>query len=114
MFLLKILLFFCTYVLGENHHRLYKKLVMNANDWTKFVHKTMNFDVKTKIECGASCNHQSTQCDMFISFTDDLVCHIGTFENGNQNFLNGPSGDYPVYLSIGNFFSVILSVIFVL
>ena len=71
---------------------------MNSDDWSKFVHKTINFDVETKIECGASCSYHNEQCDMFIH---DLECHIGTFENGQQNYLNGQTGDNPVYLSLG-------------
>ena len=95
-------LFLISVVLGQNgQHRLYKKLVMNSNDWSKFVHKTINFEVETKIECGASCNHHNEQCDMFIHKLDILECHIGTFENGNQNYLTGQNGDNPVYLSLG-------------
>ena len=87
---------------NDERHRLYKRLVMQANDWTKFVHKTVQFDVETKIECGASCNYHLEECDMFIHFQDDILCHIGLFENGNQNFLTGLSGEHPVYLSLGN------------
>ena len=103
MQILKFLFLISVVFLGQNNgqnNRLYKKLVMNSNDWSKFVHKTINFDVETKIECGASCNHHNEQCDMFIHKLD-LECHIGTFENGQQNYLNGQTGDNPVYLSLG-------------
>ena len=95
LFLLVLLVF------AKNEHRLYRRLVLDAPDWSKFIHKQINFDVKTKIECGASCNFNGDQCDMFVHKNDDTVCYVGIFENGNQNFLTGQSGNHPVYLSIG-------------
>ena len=73
---------------------------MDANDWMKFVHKTMLFEVKTTIECGSYCNQHDTACDMFI-LRNNKKCHMGTFENGQTNFLNQLSGEFPVHLSLG-------------
>ena len=67
----------------------------------RFVHKTELFDVKTKIECGASCNHYGEGCDLWIYLSGDLECHIGIFNNPNENWLSGQSGNDPVYVKIG-------------
>ena len=67
----------------------------------RFVHKTEVFDVKTKIECGASCNHYGEGCDLWIYLSGDLECHIGIFNNPNENWLSGQSGNDPVYVKIG-------------
>ena len=83
--------------------RLYKKLDLDANVWSIFVHKTENFEVDTLIECGASCNSKEQQCDMFIFQKEKLKCHVGTFENSNQNYLNGQTGTNPAFLYIGKY-----------
>ena len=75
---------------------------MDANDWKKFVYKTINFNVETPVECGANCNYFNENCDLFILQSDTTVCHIGTFENGQQNYLSSPGGDHPVHLNIGS------------
>ena len=89
-------------VSSETSHRLYKRLTMNANVWKIFVHKTINFDVETLVECGANCNYFNENCDMFILQSDTTVCYIGTFENGQQNYLSSPEGDHPVHLNLGS------------
>ena len=86
--------------------RLYKKLDLDGNVWSVFVHKTEDFEVDTLIECGASCNSKEQQCDMFIFQKEKLKCHVGIFENSNQNFLSGQTGTNPAFLYIGNEFLV--------
>ena len=83
--------------------RLYKKLDLDGNVWSIFVHKTEDFEVDTLIECGASCNSKEQQCDMFIFQKEKLKCHVGTFENSNQNYLNGQTGTNPAFLYIGKY-----------
>ena len=39
---------------------------------------------------------------MFILQSDTTVCYIGTFENGQQNYLSSPEGDHPVHLNLGS------------
>ena len=82
---------------------MYKKLDLDANVWSIFVHKTEDFEVDTLIECGASCNSKEQQCDMFIFQKEKLKCHVGTFENSNQNYLNGQTGTNPAFLYIGKY-----------
>ena len=102
MHILKFL-FLISVVLGQNgQHRLYKKLVMNSNDWSKFIHKTINFEVGTKIECGASCSYHKEDCDLFVYKNVSYQCHIGITGNENTNFLTGQiPGEYPVYFNVG-------------
>ena len=73
--------------------------MLDASDWTLFVHKTIDFKVFTKIECGSACNYLADQCNMFIHIDED--CHVGNYNNGNQNILSGLSGDFPAYLDLG-------------
>ena len=82
---------------------MYKKLDLDGNVWSIFVHKTEDFEVDTLIECGASCNSKEQQCDMFIFQKEKLKCHVGTFENSNQNYLNGQTGTNPAFLYIGKY-----------
>ena len=82
---------------------MYKKLDLDGNVWSIFVHKTEDFEVDTLIECGASCNSKEQQCDMFIFQKEKLKCHVGIFENSNQNFLSGQTGTNPAFLYIGKY-----------
>ena len=55
-------------VYGENQNgRLYKRLILDGSEWSKLVSKTIPFDVKTKIEWGASCSHHDANCDLLYS-----------------------------------------------
>ena len=89
---------------GQSNHKLYKRLVLDANHWQRFVHKTMTFDVDSIIECGGHCNYQGAQCDLFAFLKDTSTCHIGTLDNGNTAFLTGLSGDHPLHFRHGKSF----------
>ena len=83
---------------------LYKRLMLNANDWTKLVHKTLTINVKSVIECGGNCNYYDEKCDLFIfqigcSVNGEPACHIGKLENTEQNYLQGQSGQNPVHFN---------------
>ena len=104
MFSFRFLSFF-TIILAQDEHRMYRRLVLDEGDWTKFVFKTISFDVKTKIECGSTCNYHKDQCSLF-SYDEFLSkCHIGNFEHQNSNTLLGMPGQSPVYLFLGKYHS---------
>ena len=87
------------------HGQLYKRIVLHVDDFSKFVHKTIPYNVKTKIECGAACsNHakKTQNCDLFIWKEVSYQCHIGTTGNVNTNYLTGQvPAKYPVYFLVG-------------
>ena len=74
-----------------------------ANDWKKFMHKTMTFTVKTNIECGSFCNAHGSQCDIFafIDYQNEITCSIGTFSHHNPSFLSSVSGEHNVHMNMG-------------
>ena len=83
-------------------NKLFKRLTLNANRWQRFVHKRIEYDVNTLIECGGHCNYHDSQCDLFVFMKDTLTCHIGTFANVNTNFLSGFTGDHHLHFSFSN------------
>ena len=101
MFLFKFLSFI-PIMLAQNENRLYRRLVLDEADWTKFIFKTITFDVKTKIECGSTCNYHQDQCSLF-SYDEFLSkCHIGNFEHQIGNSMFGMHCQSSVYLFLGN------------
>ena len=104
MLLISFLILLSSIFVNSNN-KIYKRLHLKPPGWTKFVSKSINHDIKTRIECGSTCNYHDSNCDLFIHLKDEDMCHIGTFENGNQNYLssNDFSGQYPVYLSLGKY-----------
>ena len=91
-------------VQGENQNgRLYKALILDGSEWSKFIYKTIPFDVKTKIECGASCNHHEASCDLFVFKSQLKKCYLGLIENGNPNYLTGQTGEGLLYYHIRKF-----------
>ena len=60
----------------ESYKRLYKRLHMKFMNWKKFIHTTTSYYVDTTIECGAVCNSQFDQCDMFVYHKDIQRCQI--------------------------------------
>ena len=61
----------------EIHGQLYKRIVLNVDECSKFVHKTIPHNVKTKIECGAACSADDKEygnCDLFIYKQVSVVC----------------------------------------
>ena len=101
MFIFKFLSFM-PIILAQNENRLYRRLVLDEADWTKFIFKTITFDVKTKIECGSTCNYHQDQCSLF-SYDEFLSkCHIGNFEHQIGNSMFGMHGQSSVYLFLGN------------
>ena len=92
---------------GENQNgRLYKRLILEGSEWSKFISKTIPFDVNTKIECGASCNHHDASCDLFIFKSESQKCYIGITENGNTNYLTGQTGIGLLYYNTRKFLSL--------
>ena len=85
----------------QSKHALYRRMNLDANDWTQFVFKTINFEVSTKIECGSACSFHGDVCNMFIHM--NTYCHIGNYDNGGQNILTELSGDHPLFLDLGKF-----------
>ena len=83
-------------------NKLFKRLTLHADRWQKFVHKRIDYDVNTLIECGGHCNYHDLQCDLFIFMKDSMTCHIGTLSNGNTDFLSGFSGEHHLHFSFGN------------
>ena len=83
---------------------LYKRLKMDANDWSKFVHKTLIIGVKTVIECGGHCNYYDEKCDLFIfqigCENSEPTCHIGKLENTEQNYPQGQSGQNSLHFNL--------------
>ena len=83
---------------------LYKRLKMDTNDWSKFVHKTLIIGVKTVIECGGHCNYYDEKCDLFIfqigCENSEPTCHIGKLENTEQNYPQGQSGQNPLHFNL--------------
>ena len=97
-----LLIYYSVY--GENQNgRLYKRLILDGSEWSKLVSKTIPFDVKTKIECGASCNHHDANCDLFIFKSELQKCYIGVTENGNPNYLTGQTGEGLLYYNTRKF-----------
>ena len=83
---------------------LYKRLKMNTNDWSKFLHKTLIIGVKTVIECGGHCNYYDEKCDLFIfqigCENSEPTCHIGKLENTEQNYPQGQSGQNSLHFNL--------------
>ena len=101
MFLFKFLSFI-PIILAQNENRLYRRLFLDEEDWTKFIFKTISFDVKTRIECGSTCNYHQNQCSLF-SYDEFLSnCHIGNFEHQIGNLMFGMHGQSSAYLFLGN------------
>ena len=94
-----IFIVFFSYVRAN---KLFKRLTLNADHWQKFVHKIIDYDVNTLIECGGHCNSHDSNCDLFVFMKDTSTCHIGTLSNGNTNFLSGYSGEHHLHFSVGN------------
>ena len=84
------------------HGQLYKRIVLNVDLFSKFIHKSIPYNVKTKIECGAHCSYHKSDCDLFFYKPVSYQCHIGSTGNLNTNFLTGQiPGEYPVYYNTG-------------
>ena len=84
------------------HGQLYKRIVLNADEFSKLIHKTIPYNIKTKIECGAACSYHKEDCDLFVYKNVSYQCHIGITGNENTNFLTGQiPGEYPVYFNVG-------------
>ena len=92
---------------SQNKNSLYRRLNLDANQWTKFVHKTIGFEVATKIECGSACNYLNDQCNMFIHIEEK--CHVGNSNLDNQNHLTGLTGTHALYLEMGNCLILVLA-----
>ena len=91
-------------VQGENQNgRMYKRLILDGSEWSKFISKTIPFYVKTKIECGASCSHHDSGCDLFIFKPELKKCYLGITENGNPNYLTGQTGISLLYYNTRKF-----------
>ena len=89
---------------GENQNgRLYKGLILDGSKWNKFISKTIPFDVKTKIECGASCNHHGESCELFMFKSELKKCYLGIIENENPTYLTGQTGEGILYYHIRKF-----------
>ena len=101
MFALTFLSFIITITLAQNENRLYRRLVLDEANWTKFIFKTISFDVKTKIECGSTCNYYQDQCSLFCYDEFSSKCLIGNFEHQTGNSIIGMLGQSPVYLYLG-------------
>ena len=78
--------------------------MLDEADWTKFIFKTIPFDVKTKIECGSACNYHQDQCSLF-SYDEFLSkCHIGNFDHQDGNTLMEMPGQSPIHLYLGKYY----------
>ena len=98
-----IIILICS-VHGENQNgRLYKGLILDGPKWNKFISKTIPFDVKTKIECGASCNHHGESCELFIFKSELKKCYLGITANENPTYLTGQTGEGILYYHIRKF-----------
>ena len=104
MFLFRFLSFI-PIIFAQNENRLYRRLVLDEADWTKFIFKTITFDVKTKIECGSTCNYHQDQCSLFSYDEFSSKCHIGNFEHQIGNSIFGMHGQSSVYLFLGKYHS---------
>ena len=104
MIIFTIIILTYSVVQGENQNRrMYKRLILDGSEWSKFISKTIPFYVKTKIECGASCSHHDSSCDLFIFKPELKKCYLGITENGNTNYLTGQTGISLLYYNTRKF-----------
>ncbi len=84
---------------------LMKKFRFPENILPNYIYKNISLNVKSKIECAAYCNNESSACDGLFYSRDGSFCSLlnltkfGWKRDKKQN-------ETPVYLNLGIFLSI--------
>ncbi len=84
---------------------LMKRFRFPANNLPNYIYKNISFNVKSKIECAAYCNNESSKCDGLFYSRDVNFCSLldlTTFDWKRDKEQN----ETLVYLNLGIYFQI--------